>query len=152
MDSIVGLGNRITYNFVAPGATKSHTSLDNIVNLGNRITYEIVYDFRRDRTTVELCSCKMHGETNLMITYDVTESCPDLPDWEHISPRKVNYGFSKKFETAEIHIFNYPETFKGMGKFLVCNSPLSHQILMDIRSFCICQTPIETNDFPNAPY
>ena len=74
MDSIVGLGNRITYNFVAPGATKSHTSLDNIVNLGNRITYEIVYDFRRDRTTVELCSCKMHGETNLMSTYDVTES------------------------------------------------------------------------------
>ena len=51
LDSIVGFGNRITYNFVAPGATKSHTSLDNIVNLGNRITYEIVYDFRRDRTT-----------------------------------------------------------------------------------------------------
>ena len=45
-------GNRITYNFVAPGATKSHTSLDNIVNLGNRITYEIVYDFRGDRPTV----------------------------------------------------------------------------------------------------
>ena len=82
MDSIVGLGNRITYDFLTPGATKSHTSLDNIVSLGNRITYEIMYDFRRDRTTVELCSCKMHGETNLMITYDVTESCPDLPDWE----------------------------------------------------------------------
>ena len=82
MDSIVDLGNRITYDFVAPGATKSHMSLDNIVSLGNRITYEIVYDFRRDRTTVELCSWKMHGETNLMITYDVTESCPDLPDRE----------------------------------------------------------------------
>ena len=58
LDSIVGLGNRITYNFVAPGATKSHTSLDNIVNLGNRITYEIVYDFRGDRTTVQLCNCR----------------------------------------------------------------------------------------------
>ena len=96
LDNIVSLGNRITYDFVAPGATKSHTSLDNIVSLGNRITYEIVYDFRRDRTTVELCSCrkswdnenrirlhnttaksKMHGETNLMITYDVT--CQKLP-------------------------------------------------------------------------
>ena len=80
------------------------------------------------------------------------ESCPDLPDCvitrqlgnsqnnirQHISPRKVNHEFSKKFETAEIHIFNYPEIFKGMGKILVCNSPLSHQILMDIRSFCIC--------------
>ena len=42
MDSIVGLGNRITYNFVAPGATKSHTTLDNIVSLGNRITYNFV--------------------------------------------------------------------------------------------------------------
>ena len=58
MDSIVGLGNRITYNFVAPGATKSHTSLDNIVSLENRITYEIVYDFRGDRTTAQLCSCR----------------------------------------------------------------------------------------------
>ena len=93
----------------------------------------------------------------------LAESCPDLPDCviarqlgnylrQHISPRKVNYGLSKKFETTEIHIFNYPETFKGMGKFLVCNSPLSHQILMDIRSFCICQMPIETNDFPNTTY
>ena len=77
LDNIVSLGNRITYDFVAPGATKSHTPLDNIVSLGNRITYEIVYDIRRDRTTVELCSCKMHGETNLMITYDVT--CQKLP-------------------------------------------------------------------------
>ena len=74
----------------------------------------------------------------------LAESCPDLPDCvitrqlgnsqnnirQHISPRKVNYGFSKKFETAEIHIFNYPETFKGMGKFLVCNPPLFYQIFM----------------------
>ena len=51
MDSIVGLGNGITYNFVAPGATKSHMSSDNIVSLENRITYEIMYDFRGDRTT-----------------------------------------------------------------------------------------------------
>ena len=41
-----------TYDFVNPGFTKSHTSLDGIVSLENRITYEIVYDFRRDRTTV----------------------------------------------------------------------------------------------------
>ena len=47
-----------TYDFVIPGFTKSHTSLDNIVSLENRITYEIVYDFRRDRTTVQLCSCR----------------------------------------------------------------------------------------------
>ena len=45
---------------------------------------------------------------------------------QHILPRKVNYEFSKKFETAEIHIFNYPEIFKGMGKVLVCNSPHFH--------------------------
>ena len=45
-----------TYDFVNPGFTKSHTSLDNIVSLENRITYEIVYDFTRDRTTVQLCS------------------------------------------------------------------------------------------------
>ena len=57
LDSIVGLGNRITYDFVTPGATKFHTSLDNMVILENRITYEIMYDFRRDRTTVQLCSC-----------------------------------------------------------------------------------------------
>ena len=47
-----------TYDFVNPGFTKSHTSLDDIVSLENRITYEIVYDFRRDRTTVLLCSCR----------------------------------------------------------------------------------------------
>ena len=47
-----------TYDFVNPGFTKSHTSLDNIVSLENRITYEIVYDFRRDRRTVQLCSCR----------------------------------------------------------------------------------------------
>ena len=46
------------YDFVNPGFTKSHTSLDNIVSLENRITYEIVYDFRGDRTTVQLCSCR----------------------------------------------------------------------------------------------
>ena len=82
----------------------------------------------------------------------LAHSCPDLPDCviarqlgnylrQHISPRKVNHEFSKKFETAEIHIF----------KVLV-NTPLSHQILMNIRSFCICQMPIETNDFPNTTY
>ena len=32
------------YDFVNPGFTKSHTSLDNIVSLENRITYQIVYD------------------------------------------------------------------------------------------------------------
>ena len=30
------------YDFVNPGFTKSHRSLDNIVSLENRITYEIV--------------------------------------------------------------------------------------------------------------
>ena len=29
-------------------------------------------------------------------------------------------------------------------------SPFLHQILVNMRSFLICQTPIETNDFPNA--
>ena len=33
-----------TYDFVNPGFTKSHTSLDIIVSLENGITYEIVYD------------------------------------------------------------------------------------------------------------
>ena len=47
-----------TYDFVNPGFTKSRRSLDNIVSLENRITYEIVYDFRGDRTTVQLCSCR----------------------------------------------------------------------------------------------
>ena len=121
-----------TYDFVAPGATKSHTSLDNIVSLGNRITYQIVYDFRRDRTTVELCSWKMHGETNLMITYDVTESCPDLPDCviarqlgnslrQHISPHKFNYGFSKKFETAELRTFSITmkKSYSVMPHFVI---------------------------------
>ena len=36
---------------------KYHTTLDNIVGLGNRIAYEIAYDFGRDRTTAQLCSC-----------------------------------------------------------------------------------------------
>ena len=98
----------------------------------------------------------------------LAESCPDLPDcviarqlgnsqnnirFVSISVQcKVNYGFSKKFETTEIRTFSITlKFFKGMGKVLV-NSPLSHQILMNIQSFCICQTPIETNDFPNTTY
>ena len=32
-------------------------SLDNIVGLGNGIACEIAYDFGRDRTTAQLCSC-----------------------------------------------------------------------------------------------
>ena len=28
------------------------------MSLENKITYEIAYDFRRDRTTVQLCSCR----------------------------------------------------------------------------------------------
>ena len=50
------------YDFVNRGFTKSHTSLDDILSLGNRITYEIAYDFRRDRTTAQLCSCR-HNTT-----------------------------------------------------------------------------------------
>ena len=42
-----------TIRHCKPGLTKSHTSLDNIVSLGNRIAY----DFGRDRTTAQLCSC-----------------------------------------------------------------------------------------------
>ena len=61
-----------------PGFTKSHTSLDNIVSLENRITYEIVYDFRRDRTTVQLCSCRQRiwaslGKVGITkVAYDYT--------------------------------------------------------------------------------
>ena len=67
-----------TYDFVNPGFTKSHTSLDNIVSLENRITYEIEYDFRRDRTTVQLCSCRQRiwaslGKAGITkIAYDYT--------------------------------------------------------------------------------
>ena len=42
-----------TIRFCNPRVTKFHTSLDNIVSLGNRIAY----DFGRDRTTAQLCSC-----------------------------------------------------------------------------------------------
>ena len=42
-----------TIRLCKPGFTKFHTTLDNIVGLGNRITY----DFRRDRMTAQLCSC-----------------------------------------------------------------------------------------------
>ena len=42
-----------TIRLCKPGFTKSHTTLDNIVSLGNRIAY----DFGRDRTTAQLCSC-----------------------------------------------------------------------------------------------
>ena len=83
-----------TYDFVNPGFRKSHTSLDNIVSLENRITYEIsldnivslenritykiMYDFWRDRTTVQLCSCRQRiwaslGKAGITkITYDYT--------------------------------------------------------------------------------
>ena len=68
MDSIVGLGNRITYDFVTPGATKSHTSLDNIVSLENRITYEIVYD-----CTIMQLQTKDLGKAGITkIAYDYT--------------------------------------------------------------------------------
>ena len=72
-----------TYDFVNPGFTKSHTSLDNIVSLENGITYEIVYDCTimqlqtKDNENRIRPKSKMHGETNLMITYDVT--CQKLP-------------------------------------------------------------------------
>ena len=63
----------------------------------------------RNITAVVKSKSKMHGETDSMITYDVT--CPKLSRLarlrhnqtvgkfprQHISPRKVNYGFSKKF-------------------------------------------------------
>ena len=67
-----------TYDFVNPGFTKSHTSLDNIVSLEDRITYEIVCDFMRDRTTVQLCSCRQSiwaslGKAGITkIAYDYT--------------------------------------------------------------------------------
>ena len=60
----------------------------------------------------------------------------EIPLYDIIFPNDIWYvsisisyhakWFSKKFETAEIHIFNYPEIFKGMGKVLVCNTPLFH--------------------------
>ena len=53
------------YDFVNPGFTKSHTSLDNIVSLENGITYKIVYDFRGDRTTVQLYNCRRRKDDHL---------------------------------------------------------------------------------------
>ena len=82
------------------GFKKSGKTLGEIVGLRNCAVAEVK------------SKSNMYGETNLMITYDVT--CQKLPRLalgnslrQHISPRKVNDGFSKKFETAEIHIFNY---------------------------------------------
>ena len=50
------------------------------------------------------------------------ESCPDLPDLRHNQtvgkfPRKVNYGFSKKFETTEIRIFNYSTSSLNIDEY-----------------------------------
>ena len=42
-----------TIQLCKPEFTKSHATLDNIVGLGNRIAY----DFGKDRTTAQLCSC-----------------------------------------------------------------------------------------------
>ena len=42
-----------TIRLCNPGVTKSHMTLDCIVGLGNRIAY----DFGRDRMTAQLCSC-----------------------------------------------------------------------------------------------
>ena len=42
-----------TIRLCKPQFTKSPTTLDNRVGLGNRIAY----DFGRDRTTAQLCSC-----------------------------------------------------------------------------------------------
>ena len=48
------LGNVLnTIQLCKPGFTKSRTTLGNIVDLGKRIAY----DFGRDRTTAQLCSC-----------------------------------------------------------------------------------------------
>ena len=42
-----------TIRLCKSGFTKSHTTLDNMVGLGNRIAY----DFGRDCMTTQLCSC-----------------------------------------------------------------------------------------------
>ena len=72
------------------GLRKSHRTLGEIVGLHNCAVAEVK------------SKSKMYGETNLMITYDVT--CQKLTRLalgnslrQHISPRKVNYGFSKDF-------------------------------------------------------
>ena len=62
-----------------PRFTKSHTYLHNIVSLEKRIAY----DFGRDRTTAQLCSCLTRHTTakvkvqiewqNQVITYDATK-------------------------------------------------------------------------------
>ena len=57
-----------TYDFVNPGFTKSHTSLDNIVSLENGITYEIVYD-----CTIMQLQTKDLGKAGITkIAYDYT--------------------------------------------------------------------------------
>ena len=42
-----------TIRLCKPGFTKSHMTLDSIVGLGN----EIAYNFGRDHMTAQLCSC-----------------------------------------------------------------------------------------------
>ena len=50
------LGNVLnTIRLCKPGFTKSHMTLDSIVGLGN----EIAYDFGRDRMTAQLCSYRL---------------------------------------------------------------------------------------------
>ena len=56
------------YDFVNPGFTKSHTSLDNIVSLENRIMYKIVYD-----CTIMQLQAKDLGKAGITkIAYDYT--------------------------------------------------------------------------------
>ena len=51
LDSIVGLGNRITYDFVAPGDTKSHRTLGEIVRLYNCAVADITPQLRLSAKT-----------------------------------------------------------------------------------------------------
>ena len=155
-----------TYDFVNPGFTKSHKSLDGIVSLENRITYEIVYDFRRDRTTVcrrriwvSLDKARIKeshttlGEIVGLHNCAVADITPQLQrermiiyDLTCVITRQLGNSHSISHHARNLKLLSYAH-FQ-----LVCNSPLSHQIFMNVQSFCICQTPIETNDFPNTTY
>ena len=116
------------------GLRKSRTTLGEILGLHNCAVANITPQLWHDVTPQLRSSAKRKdGVINMMITYDVTPQQRD--GWQN---QLIAYDATKMGGAYSDGIIN--------------NTPLSHQILMNIRSFLICQTPIETNDFPNTTY
>ena len=146
---------KIAYNFRRDRRIAQLCSCRQRINWRVQKRFGQSWDYK-NRTTAQLCSCR-HNATAVAWRHTTAEvKCKEKGWWnwhdDHLwrhTTAKVKSKCKEMDGRTSWSPMTQPKCMRSKVN-LRLDSPLFHQMFVNIWGLFICQTPVETNDFPNA--